>query len=210
MADYFGTINPQQMDVIREIGNIGAGNAATALSGILGRKVCMSVPEVRIIPLPSVAEILGAPDKPVVGGMVDMDGGLTGQILLILGIREAYVLSSILYGREACKTSDIDISALSDLEISALYEVTNILSGSYLSAISMLSGLTISPSIPHMCIDMAGAILSLIAVGCGRAGDSALFFETRFIDAEDDMACHFFLLPDKESYEKLMLSLGVS
>ena len=74
MADYFDMINPQQMDVIREIGNIGAGNAATALSAILGRKVCMSVPEVRVIPLSSVPEILGGPEDPVVGGMVDMGG----------------------------------------------------------------------------------------------------------------------------------------
>jgi chemotaxis protein CheC len=210
MAGTFDDIDPQQMDVIREIGNIGAGNAATALSGILGRMVGMSVPEVRIIPLSSAPEILGAPDQPVVGGLVDMNGGLTGQILLVLGIREAYVLASILYGRETYGISGVDVSAFTELEISALYEVTNILSGSYLSAISALSGLTISPSVPYMCIDMAGAILSLIAVEYGKTGDSALFFETRFIDAEDDLACHFFLLPDKESYKKLMLSLGVS
>jgi chemotaxis protein CheC len=198
------------MDLIREIGNIGAGNAATALSDILGRRIVMSVPEVKIIPLSAVPQILGEPDAPVVGGMVSMSGGLTGQILLVFGIREAYILASIMCGRDTAHTDNIDVSVLSDLDLSALYEVTNILAGSYLSAISKLTGLSILPSIPNMSIDMAGAILSLIAVECGKVGDSALFFEARFIDAEDDMTCSFLLLPDEESYEKLMLSLGVS
>ncbi len=209
MADYLH-LKPHHMDVIREIGNIGAGNAATALSGILGRRVDMSVPEVKIIPLSYVPQILGEPEDPVVGGMVSMSGGLTGQILLVLGIREAYILASIMCGRDTAHTDDIDVSILSDLDLSALYEVTNILAGSYLSAISKLTGMSIFPSIPNMSIDMAGAILSLIAIECGKVGDSALFFEARFTDAEDDMTCSFMLLPDEESYEKLMISLGVS
>jgi chemotaxis protein CheY-P-specific phosphatase CheC len=96
LADYLH-LKPHHMDVIREIGNIGAGNAATALSGILGRRVDMSVPEVKIIPLSYVPQILGEPEDPVVGGMVSMSGGLTGQILLVLGIREAYILASIMW-----------------------------------------------------------------------------------------------------------------
>ncbi len=210
MAENHDIINPQQMDVIREIGNIGAGNAATALSRILGRKVDMAVPEVKVVPLSSVPEILGAPEDPVVGGMVDMENGLTGQIMLILGIREAYVLASIMSGRDSSDIKDVDVSELSELDISALYEVTNILSGSYLSAISSLTNLNISPSIPHMSVDMAGAMLSLIAIECGTSEDSVLFFETRFLDEEDDMICNFFLLPDKESFKKLLVSLGVS
>ncbi len=205
MADH---ITPQQMDVLREIGNIGAGNAATALSKILGRKVDMSVPEVKVIPLFSVPEILGAPEEPVVGGMVNMEGGLSGQIMLILGIREAYIVASIMSGRDTADIDDVDFSALSELDVSALYEVTNILSGSYLSAIASLTDLSISPSVPHMSVDMAGALLSLIAIECGATGDSALFFETRYLDEEDDMTCNFFLLPDKESYKKLMSLLG--
>lgn len=211
MDNNFNGINPMQIDVIREIGNIGAGNAATALSEILGRKVDMSVPEVKIIPLSDVPEILGAPEDPVVAGMVDMDGGLTGQIMLFVGIREAYIMASIMCGRNTIEAADdVDYSALTELDISALSEVTNILAGSYLSAISSLTNLTISASIPHMCVDMAGALLNLIAIECGKTDDSTLFFKTRFLDDEDDMACHFFLLPDKASYKKLMISLGVS
>ncbi len=210
MTHNYDTMNPQQIDVMREIGNIGAGNAATALSKILDRKVDMSVPEVKVVPLSSVSEILGAPETPFVGGLVDMGGGLRGQILLLLGIREAYIIASILIGRDTKDATDVEITALTELDLSALYEITNILSGSYLSAISSLTNLDISMSIPYMSVDMAGALLSLIALECGQTDDSALFFETRFLDDKDDMTCYFFLLPDKESYGKLMDSLGVS
>lgn len=209
MQTKFDALNPAQIDIIREIGNIGAGNAATALSGILGKPVEMSVPEIRVIPLSSVQEILGSPENPVVGGMVDLSGDLSGQVMLILGIREACTVASLLCGKRA-SCGSVGISDLTELDISALEEVTNILCGSYLSAISSLSGLIVTPSVPYMCIDMAGAMLSVIAVECGKANDYALFFETCFLETEDAMACHFFLLPDRESYRRLMMSLGVS
>ena len=210
MAQSYNKMDPQQLDVIREIANIGAGNAATALSEILGRKVDMSVPEVKITSFSAVPELLGAPEEPVVGGMVNMEAGLTGKIMLILGIREAYIIASIMSGRDTTRNDDLDFTVLSELDLSALYELMNILSGSYLSAISALTNLNISPSIPSMSVDMAGALLSLIAVECGKTDDSALFFETRFLDDKDDMTCNFFLLPDNESYGKLMDLLGVS
>lgn len=211
MQNKFDYMDPYQIDILREIGNIGAGNAATALSDLLGRKVDMSVPEIKVLPLSSVPEIMGAPENPVVGGMVDMSGDLTGQIMLLLGIREARVMASIICNPDdSPERLDGEISDLTELDISALSEVTNILSGSYLSAISSLSGLFIIPSVPSMCVDMAGAMLSVIAVECGKTGDSALFFETRFLDEKDKMVCNFFLLPDRSSYKKLMDSLGGS
>lgn len=209
MQNKFESLTPAQIDAMREIGNIGAGNAATALSGILGKTVEMTVPEIRVIPLSGVQDILGSPENPVVGGMVDLTGDMTGQVMLILGIREAYTVASLLCGRSE-QNDSVGISDLTELDISALEEVTNILCGSYLSAISSLSGLNTTPSVPYMCIDMAGAMLSIIAVECGKTNDCALFFETCFSEAEDAMACHFFLLPDRESYKRLMASLGVS
>ncbi|MGE4484096.1 MAG: chemotaxis protein CheC [Oscillospiraceae bacterium] len=208
MLDKSDGIDSAQIDIICEIGNIGAGNAATALSGMLGRTVEMSVPKVKIVPLTDIPGLSGAPDSPVVGGVVDMSGDLTGQIMLILGINEAYNMACVICGRNK-NTGTADIGSLSELDMSALGEVMNILAGSYLSAVSSLTGLVIVPSIPYMCVDMAGAMLSVVAIECGKAGDSALFFETRFSDAQDNTSCNFFLLPDRKSYKKLMKSLGV-
>jgi chemotaxis protein CheC len=211
LQDKFDYLDPWQIDIFREIGNIGAGNAATALSALLGRKVEMSVPEIKVLPLSSVPDIMGAPEDPVVGGMVDMNGDLTGQIMLIMGIHEAQVMASIICNIEPpVGGGSENLLNLTELDISSLGEITNILAGSYLSAIASLSGLSIIPSVPGMCIDMAGAMLSLIAVECGKNSDSALFFETRFLDAKDKLVCNFFLLPDRNSYKKLMDSLGGS
>lgn len=196
-------INSKQIDIICELGNIGAGNAATALSGMLGEKIEMSLPKVEIVPLANIPSMSGSPDTPVVGGVVDMSGDLTGQIMMILGMKEACNLASVICG-DARVAGEASPDSLTELGMSAIGEVMNILAGSYLSAISTLAGLVIIPSIPYVCADMVGSVLSIVAIECGEAGDSALFFRTSFSNVQDNIACDFFLLPDRESYKKLM------
>jgi chemotaxis protein CheC len=96
-----------------------------------------------------------------------------------------------------------------EIEISALKEVGNILAGSYLSALSMLTNTNIMPSVPDLCIDMAGAILSVPAVGFGSVGNSVLYIETEFTDGNEKVSGEFFLIPDVDSYEILLKALGV-
>ncbi len=211
MSDTKNPMDPQELDIFREIGNIGAGNAATSLSAILGRKVEMSVPEVRIVPFHEVSELLGMPETPVVGGMVDLEGGdLSGQIMLIMGLEEAYNLASAVCKIKPEAHTGHSVFDFSDFHMSALNEVTNILVGSYLSAVSSLTGLSIIPSVPSLNADMAGAMLSIIAIKYGETGDYALFFKTEFTDIQDRISCSFFLLPDRDSHRKLLLSLGVA
>lgn len=209
MLNNMDGINPAQIDVICELGNIGAGNAATALSGLLGEKIEMSLPKVEIVPLADIPSMSGSPDTPVVGGVVNMSGDLTGQIMMILGMKEARNMAGVVCGRggAACGASG---DSLTELGMSALGEVMNILAGSYLSAISSLTGLVIIPSIPYVCADMVGSVLSIVAIECGEAGDSALFFRTSFSNVMDSIACDFFLLPDRASYKKLMDRLGAA
>lgn len=209
MQDKSEGVNPTLIDIICEIGNIGAGNAATALSGMLRKRVEMSVPKVEIVPLSAIPTLCGSPESPVVGGMVDMTGDMQGQIMLILGIREAYNMSAAAYGRKP-ELENPGIEHLTETDMSALSEIVNILAGSYLSAISSMTGLMTMPSIPYMSVDMAGALLSVVAIECGMEGDSALFFETKFADEQGGIECSFFLLPDRTSYQKLMEALGVS
>lgn len=202
-------VDPRLIDIICEIGNIGAGNAATALSGMLGKRVEMSVPKVEIVPLSDIPSLSGSPESPVVGGMVDMSGDMRGQIMLILGIREAYNMAMALCGMEP-EAAEPGIEHLGETEMSAISEIVNIMAGSYLSAISSMTNLVTMPSIPYMSVDMAAALLSVVAIECGKEGDSALFFETKFADEQGGTECSFFLMPDRGSYRKLMESLGVS
>ena len=193
-----------QIDVLKEIGNIGAGNAATALAKMLDRKVDMDVPKVKILEFQAVNEILGSAEKIVVGILLRMTGDLTGDIMFILDYEAARVLVNMLMGRPLNEPFDFG-----EIELSALKEIGNILSGSYLSALSTLTSLSIMPSIPDLAIDMAGAILSVPAIQFGKIGDTVLYIETEFCDGDTKVLGDFFLIPDMESYDILLKALGV-
>lgn len=193
-----------QLDVLREIGNIGAGNAATALAKMLNKKIDMDVPKVKILEFKNVNEILGGEEILVIGILLRVNGDLNGDMMFILEYKAAHVLVNILMGN-----APDDFSDFSEIELSALREIGNILAGSYLSALSQLTNLMIMPSVPDMAIDMAGAILSVPAIQFGKVGDTVLYIETEFCEGSTKVVGDFFLIPDVESYDTLLKALGV-
>ena len=195
-----------QLEVFREIGNIGAGNATTALASLLDKKMTMSVPEVKILPFNEITNILNGPENIVAGVMIDMKGDLQGYILLVLEARDAQKMIAILTEADPEFMSEEDLEAL---DLTDLTEIANILVGAYLSAISAMTGLTIIPSVPELTIDMAAAILSVPAIEYGKIGDSVLFLGTQFTDEKQKLHGHFFLIPDFTSYKILLNSLGL-
>jgi len=199
-------IGEQSIDTFRELGNIGAGNAATSLATILNMQISMSVPEVAVVPFDHIINILHGPENLVVGLLVNMSGDLNGFILMILELKDACEMTSIALQREKPQGQEL---TLDELDVSALTEISNILVGSYLSAISAMTGLVVSPSVPQMAVDMVGAIISIVLVEYGKIGDSVLFLKTKFSDVNKSMNGHFFLIPDFESYKILMKSLGL-
>jgi chemotaxis protein CheC len=200
----FNNLDDTHMDVLREIGNIGAGNAVTALAKLLNKKVDMDVPKVKVMKFKDVSEILGGAEIPVVGLLLNVEGDITGSIMFILKSDAARTLVNILMGRslEDCKEFE-------EMELSALQEIGNILASSYLSSLSGLTGLNIMPSVPELAIDMAGAILSVPAIQFGTIGDSVLYIETGFFEGSTRVVGDFFLVPDTDSYEVLLKALGV-
>lgn len=199
-----GDLSNMQLDVLREIGNIGAGNAATALAKMLNKKIDMDVPKVKILEFKNVNEILGGEEILVIGILLRVNGDLNGDMMFILEYKAAHVLVNILMGN-----APDDFSEFSEIELSALREIGNILAGSYLSALSQLTNLMIMPSVPDMAIDMAGAILSVPAIQFGKVGDTVLFIETEFSEGDTKVIGDFFLIPDIESYDILLKALGV-
>lgn len=204
MSISLSDLNNLQLDVLREIGNIGAGNAATALAKMLNKKVDMDVPKVKILEFKEVNNILGGADIEVIGILLNVTGDLTGNIMFILELKAARILVNILMGMPPENDS-----SFSEMELSAIQEIGNILSGSYLSALSTLTNLNIMPSIPDLAIDMAGAILSVPAIEFGKVGDTVLYIETEFQEGSTKVVGDFFLVPDVESYDTLLKALGV-
>ena len=197
-------LSPLQLDALREIGNVGAGNAATALSQILNKRIDMTVPKISILPLGEVPEVVGGPDAMVAGVYLRVYGPAPSSILFLLPRDSAFYLVDMLMGREHGSTVEMDA-----MDESAFMEIGNILAGAYLNALSYFTKLTLLPSIPALAMDMAGAILSVILIQLGQMGDHALVIETEFSDDNDGVKGHFFLIPDPGSLGTIIAAIGV-
>jgi chemotaxis protein CheC len=202
-------LNNLHLDVLREIGNIGAGNAATALAKMLSRRVEMNVPKAKILEFKDVNETLGGAETLVVGILLRIIGDISGYIMFIVEYNAAHLLVNLLMGKPIDDTVLNEAGGFDEIETSALKEIGNILAGSYISALSTLTNLKIQPSVPDMAIDMAGAILSFPAIEFGKIGDTVLFIETEFSEDGRKVIGDFFLIPDAESYDILLKALGV-
>jgi len=197
------TLNSSIIDVLKEIGNIGAGNAATSLAKMLNKKVDMEVPQVKILEFADVPKLIGGEENLVTGVYFNLEGDLTGSFLFLLDEESALGLLNLMMPME--------FKEFDEMSNSALMEVGNILSGAYISSLAALTNLNISISVPSISYDMAGAILSVPAIQFGMVSDQVLIVENEFFDDDkDDMISGYFLLvPDLESYDVLLKSLGI-
>ncbi len=205
MADFdLEHVDDVYFDVLREIGNIGAGNAATSLAQMLSSKVDMKVPKVELLDFSQIGDAMGGEEQIMAGIYLVVEGDISGSIMFLLEEASAHVLvSKLMGGMEVGEPGQF-----SDMELSALKEIGNIITGAYLNSLSSLTGLTITESIPDLTIDMAGAILSVPATEFGMLGDKLLMIQTAFTD-DVELNGYFILVPDLPSYGKLLKALGV-
>lgn len=198
-----GNVSQEYFDILKEIGNIGAGNATTALSQMLGCKVDMKVPQVRLLEFGEVGAAMGGEEQIMAGIYLLVEGDITGSIMFLLQQDAAHELIGKLMGMPI-----EDTGQLSEIELSALMEIGNIITGAYLNSLSTLTNMKIYPSPPALSIDMAGAILSVPAIEFGALGDRILLIQSQFTD-DKELDGYFILVPDLESYDKIMASLGM-
>jgi CheC-like family. len=180
-------INEMVLDILKEVSNIGSGNAITSLAKIVGKRINMNVPQVRILELNEVTDILGSAETEVCGVYFDIIEGLDGNILFIFPMNSACYLVDMLMNRPYN-----GIYHLNEIELSALSEIGNILAGSYITALSTLINIKLLISPPAISIDMAGALLSVPAVSFGEVSDKVLFIQTSFIEGENNVDGYFF------------------
>lgn len=203
MDNYLDSLNSQIIDVLKEVGNIGAGNAATALAQMLNKKVDMRVPKINLLDLPSVPELIGGAENMVSSVFFEIDGDIDGSIMFLLDIDSAKTLIRLIM-------QDYDGETFDEMTRSIISEIGNILSGAYVSSLSALTGLTMKISVPSLAVDMAGAILSVPAIQLGQVSDNILIIQTEFFEGNDNVTGYFFLLPEMDSYYTLLNSLGVT
>jgi chemotaxis protein CheC len=196
-------LTPLQLDALREVGNIGSGNAAVALSTMVDKKVLLSVPRASLVPLVKVSDLVGGAETPVVGVYLHISGDASGSMLLLLAESSAEELAHLMVetGSE---------QELTTVQQSALQETGSILAGSYLNALSQMTSILLRPSVPGFAMDMAGAIVDFILVEISQSEDYVLVIETEFDIMQHKIRGHLILFPDLGSLDIILGRLGVS
>lgn len=197
------TFSDDQKDALREIGNICAGNAATALSQFLGRKIEIVVPQILFLPIEQVPQAVGGSDKLVVGLMLRVFGDLPSNIIFIFSQRDALMLASLLTGKPMSESG-----VISDLERSSLKELGVILANAYLGALGSFVGMGLVPTVPELLMDMAGAIVDYILIDLSCKSQFALLVESEFQEPQAKIVGHFFLIPDPDGLKLILRAIG--
>lgn len=206
---YNQRITSLHLDVLKEIGNIGAAHAATALSDLLNKKIDMRVPKVEMVSFNDMMEMAGGAENVVVGIYLRIEGDAKGSMFFILPIEQANRFIRRLIHDESF---DFNKPPVSEMGLSAMQELGNILSGSYLSALSDFTSLKIYPTVPGLCVDMFGAIISIGLIELSQVSDNVIVINTSIyedgIGDSEAVRGHFFLLPDPDSFENIFKAIG--
>ena len=194
-----------QIDVLKEVGNIGSGNATTALSSMVGKMIDIEVPKVEVLDFNDAIEAVGGPEKVIAGILIRINGDIDGMIMFLFEQNLIALIEETFFG-----DAPEDIFSLSEAQMSALTEMGNIMAGSYVNAIAQLAGMTIDVEVPVMTIDMLGAIMSVPAIEMGEMGDKLLFIDNNMIIDKTSIQSKMLLLPTIDSLDNLLGKLGVA
>ena len=205
MLKNFEELSPVAIDCLREIGNIGSGNAASALSAMLSKSVQMHVPEVRVLDYQAAIDAVGGPEKVITGILVMFSGDIKGMIMFLLEDTFAKIVVNTFMGKD-----NVDVLTMDETDISAVKEMGNIMGGSYLNALAALAGFTVSMDVPSMKVDMMGAIMNVPMIEFSEVGDKVLFIDDGFIIDGVNINSSIILIPEMESLDILMKKLGVN
>lgn len=199
------SLHERQLDALREVANIGAGHAATALSQMTGARIDVSVPFLQVAAVEEVPETLGAKDAVIAAVMIHILGDLTGRTLLVLPIKSARRLSEILLGQ-----SSGTILEFGELERSALMEAGNIVSAAHMNALSDFLGMMLIPSVPHLEMDRVEAVVPKVLSDPTRAGEYAFSIETRFeLRGNEPVTGQFLFIPSVASLKVVFDALRI-
>ena len=200
----YNDLNEMQLDVLREMGNIGTGNAAMALAEMLATPIDISVPTVQILDYEAAMESMGGPETMIVGWLLSCDGDINGMIMFLLEKDFAHMMINTLMGE------DTEVFDPEDpVSNSALTEVGNIMAASYVNAIASMTNMRINLSVPDMSIDMLGAILSVPAIHYANISDKIIMIQNQLQGNNTSASNRILMLPDVDSLQKIMTALGI-
>lgn len=192
------------LDVLKEVGNIGSGNAAAALSTLINKNVEIQMPSVSIVPFQEATNRSGGAERIVAGVMSRMSGGMDGMILILMDKEFVNAIIKVFFNTEVKGLTNLD-----ETVVSALSEVGNIICGTYVSAIGQLTGIDVKLASPCFQVDMAGALMSVPVIEFGEVGDKILYIDKNLIIDGQSMNAEVFLIPTIDSLETMLTKLGI-
>jgi chemotaxis protein CheC len=187
-----------QLDALRELANIGSGNASTALSSMLGRSVDISVPAARVLPMADAVGAIGDPEADATGVVLGVVGDMGAAVLLLFTPNDATLMCGLL-----------GVEAGTELGESALQEIGNIVGTSYINALAQMTGMALEPTPPGVATDMLGAIVQSILAAQAGGGDVALLLDSELVVEDEDCSVSFLLVPAQGGVEQLLARLGL-
>ena len=200
----FSDINEMHIDVLRELANIGSGNAASSLSRMLGHMVNISIPDIGIRGFSEACDVLGGPEAIMVGTLLMLSGGINGIMMYLLPIEVVCDLVNMLMFTDIKCHEEID-----EMGYSVINEVSNIMSASFVTAIAEMTDLLIDISPPEAALDMLGSIMSVPSIYFAKVSDTLLLIQNELEIEGKKASASVLLMPDMESLEKLMKNLGI-
>ena len=201
----FEELSSLEIDTLREIGSIGTGNAATALSTLLGREVRITLPEVRFMDYNEAIDWMGGPEEVTAGVLVGMSGQMSGILLAVQQLEFINIVLESMLGEPIKEYADLD-----ELRQSTLVEVGNIMISTFINALSGLSDISVNLTVPAFAVDMQGAILSVPMAAYGGMSDYLMTIGGNFVCEEEQVPCRLLLSPDLGSLNFLLKKLGVA
>ena len=187
-----------QLDVIKEIGNIGAGNAATALSELLGSKVEMAIPGLKFLSFEEIVDLLGGKDQIMTSVIFELKGDIRGVILQVVQLPFANKITNSFLQKNLT-----DLNNMDDMEKSALSEVANIMTGNYVKAMAAFENMVIQISVPEQRTGTLEKTLKEPISVLVKDGD-IMFVEEHFIISGNEYTCHMIMVPDTPSLNRLL------
>lgn len=201
---HYSELDEASQDILRELGNIGTGNAVTSLSNMVGCLFNVELPEVEIVEYKEVPGLLGGAEMFETGIMLQISGDLSGIFMFLLDEEFTKSILNALLGEE-----DRDLAAMDEMCRSAVCEIGNVVCCSYINALAKLMDVKIYVSVPDICSDMAGAILSVPMIHFANVSEELLMIKNRFSAETLSFTSHVLFLPELESLNKILKVLGV-
>ncbi len=201
MSNTESNLNGIVQNTLMEIGNIGAGNAATSLSVMLNTKILMSIPVVEMCDFEELERVVENPESIVVGVFSTISGGFEAVIAFLLTVEDAERFVKLAVGEDANWNTEIGISAIS--------EISNIMIGSYIAALETFTNTKIRYSLPEVCVDIAGAILSVPYIEYSQINDKSLLISSELFVGDYKLDGHIFMISYENSYDFLLDKLGI-